>query len=70
MQSKGATYSKFFRKAGLAWGRGDLHQAIAILEEGLALATDRGDEQMAQVLQEDLARYRQMAAAEGVDLPC
>ena len=31
MPRQGATYSKIFRKAGIAWGKGDLSKAIAIL---------------------------------------
>jgi hypothetical protein len=63
MKSKGAQYSTFFRKAGMAWGKGDVHKAIAILTEGVALATARGDAQVAQVLRQDLKRYQRLAAS-------
>lgn len=61
MPSKGAEYSKIFRKAGLAWGKGNLHKAVAILEDGLDLATRRGDTAVARVMQQDLERYRRLA---------
>ncbi len=64
MQSKGAAYSKIFRKAGLAWGNGDLDKAIALLQEGLALATKRGDTDAARMLQADLERYQGFARGE------
>jgi hypothetical protein len=62
MKSKGAEYSTFFRKAGIAWGKGNVHKAIAILQEGVALATARGDAQVSQILQQDLERYQRIAA--------
>ncbi len=62
MQSKGAQYSKFFRKAGLAWGKGDVLKALAILEEGLGLATARGDTDVRQVFQRDIEGYRRLVA--------
>jgi hypothetical protein len=62
MQSKGAQYSKIFRKAGRAWGKGDLQQAIQILTEGIALAQLQGDTHVVQILQQDLERYQRLAA--------
>lgn len=66
--SKGAAYSKIFRKAGLAWGKGDLDKAIALLQEGVVLATERGDAEVARVLQADLERYQGLAQGEAIDL--
>ncbi len=68
MNSKGAAYSKIFRKAGLAWGKGDLDKAIDLLQEGLMLATERGDTDAARVLQADLERYQGLARGEAIDL--
>lgn len=68
MMSKGATYSKIFRKAGLAWGKGDLNKAMALLQEGLDLATERGDTDAACMLQADLERYQGLARGETIDL--
>ncbi|MBM3223714.1 MAG: hypothetical protein FJZ47_07950 [Candidatus Tectomicrobia bacterium] len=61
MINKGKQYSTFVRRAGLAWGKGDLPKAMATLEEGIQLATMNGDVEIAQVLQQDLARYQRMA---------
>jgi hypothetical protein len=63
MPNKGAQYSKIFRKAGLAWGKGDLHKARQILLDGIALAQAQGDTHVVQVLQQDLDRYQRLAAA-------
>ena len=63
MPSKGAQYSKIFRKAGLAWGKGNLQRAVAILEAGLELATRHGDTAVARVMQQDLEQYRRLAAS-------
>jgi hypothetical protein len=63
MGGKGAEDSKVFRRAGLAWGRGDSHKAMAILEDGLALATARGDTHVVQVMQQGLEHYRRLATA-------
>lgn len=68
MQGKGAQYSKIFRRAGLAWGKGDVPKAISILEEGLALATALGDVEVERILQQDLVRYRQAALGEDLTL--
>ena len=68
MKSKGAQYSTIFRKAGMAWGKGELQKAIAIVEDGLALATKRGDTEAARLLQADLDRYRLVAAGGEIDL--
>ena len=68
MQSKGAQYSKIFRKADIAWGKSDLPTAIAILEAGLGLATARDDTEVRQVLQRDLERYRHLVAGAEIDL--
>jgi hypothetical protein len=62
MQNKGAQYSKIFRKAGLAWGKGNLQKAMQIVAEGVALAHSQGDTDMAQVLQQDLDRYQRLAS--------
>jgi hypothetical protein len=70
MKSKGAEYSKIFRKAGLAWGKGNLQQAIAILQAGLALATAHGDADVAHVLRGDLERYRRLEAGAETDRLC
>jgi hypothetical protein len=56
------------RRAGLAWGKGDLPKAIAALQEGIALATENGDAAFVQVLQRDLERYQRAAAGEEMDL--
>ena len=53
-------YAKVFRKAGIAWGKGDIHKAIAILAAALALAQEQGDAEVAQVLQQDIARYQRL----------
>jgi hypothetical protein len=68
MKSKGEQYSKVFRKAGIAWGKGDVRKAIVILQEGLALAYKRGDTGVAQVLQADLERYQRVAAGGEMNL--
>ncbi len=68
MTSKGAQYSKVFRKAGIAWGKGNLDAAIAILQAGIALATKQGDTDMVRLMQDDVARYQQMAQGADVDL--
>jgi hypothetical protein len=68
MTSKGKQYSTIVRRAGLAWGQGDLQKAIAALQEGIALATQNGDAEVMQVLQHDLERYQRAAAGEAVDL--
>ena len=62
MKNKGAHYSKIFRKAGLAWGKGDLQKAMQIVAEGVALAHSQGDMDVAQVLQQDLHRYQRLAS--------
>ena len=54
MTSKGKQYSTIVRRAGLAWGKGDLQKAIIVLEEGIAFATQNGDAEVARVLQRDL----------------
>jgi hypothetical protein len=64
MQNKGAQYSKIFRKAGLAWGKGDLHKAMQIVAEGLAFAHSQGDTDMVQILRQDLERYQRLASQE------
>lgn len=69
MQSRGAHYSKVFRKAGIAWGKGDIQKAITILEEGLALVTAHGDTDVILILQQDLERYRGMAPDAESNLP-
>jgi hypothetical protein len=68
MTSKGKQYSTIVRRAGLAWGKGDLPKAIAALQEGIALATENGDTVFVQVLQQDLERYQRAAAGEELDL--
>ncbi len=68
MNRKGATYSNIFRKAGLAWGNGDVDKAIALLQEGLTLATERGNADAAHVLRADLERYQGLARGEAMDL--
>jgi hypothetical protein len=62
MKNKGALYSKIFRKAGLAWGKGDLQKAMQILREGMALAQAQGDTNVVHVFQQDLQRYQHLAA--------
>jgi hypothetical protein len=62
MKNKGAQYSKIFRKAGLAWGKGDLQKAMQIVAEGMALAHSQGDTDVAQVLQQDLDRYQRLTS--------
>lgn len=68
MTSKGKQYSTIVRRAGLAWGKGDLQKAIAALQEGITLATANGDVEVARVLQQDLERYQRAAAGETLDL--
>jgi hypothetical protein len=68
MTSKGKLYSTIVRRAGLAWGKGDIQKAIAALQEGIAAATQNGDAEVAQVLQRDLERYQRAAAGEELDL--
>ena len=68
MASKGKQYSTIVRRAGLAWGKGDLQKAIAALQEGIALATANGDSEVIRVFQRDLERYQRAAADEGLDL--
>lgn len=68
MTSKGKQYSTIVRRAGLAWGKGDLQKAIAALQEVIALATENGDAAFVQVVQRDLARYQRAAAGEELDL--
>jgi hypothetical protein len=70
MQNKGAQYSKIFRKAGLAWGKGDLQKAMQIVAEGMALAYSQGDTDVAQVLQQDLERYRRLASEVEAEQAC
>lgn len=64
MTNKGAQYSKVFRKAGIAWGKGNLDTAIAILQTGIALATEQGDVDMARLMQGDVERYQRIAQGE------
>jgi hypothetical protein len=68
MQSRGEEYSKIFRRAGRAWGQGDIEKAIAILQEGVSRATARGDTDIVHVFQQDLLRYQQ--AGGEIDLSC
>ena len=68
MTSKGKQYSTIVRRAGLAWGKGDIQKAIAALEAGIAVATQNGDAEVVQILQHDLERYQRTAAGEEVDL--
>ena len=67
MTNKGKLYSTIVRRAGLAWGKGDIQKAIAALQEGIALATQNGDTEIARVLQRDLERYQGAAAGEELD---
>ncbi len=68
MKSKGAQYSKIFRKAGLAWGKGNIQKAMSIIEEGLRLAQEHGDTDVAQILRQDLERYQRLASGKAIDL--
>ena len=68
MTNRGKQYSTIVRRAGLAWGKGDLQKAIATLQEGIALATAHGDSEIVQVLQRDLERYQRAVAGEELDL--
>ena len=68
MTSKGKQYSTIVRRAGLAWGKGDLWKAIAALEEGMTLATANGDVAIVRVFQQDFERYQRAAAGEELDL--
>ena len=68
MTSKGKQYSTIVRRAGLAWGKGDFQKAIAVLEEGITLATQNGDAEVVRVLQRDRERYQRAAAGEELDL--
>jgi len=67
-KSKGEEYSKIFRRAGLAWGKGDVEKAIAILQEGISCATERGDTAIVHVFQQDLTRYQQALTGGEIDL--
>jgi hypothetical protein len=62
MKNKGAQYSKIFRKAGLAWGKGELQKAMQIVAAGMALAQSQGDTHVVQILRQDLDRYQRLAA--------
>ncbi|MEE8302661.1 MAG: hypothetical protein V3S24_09530, partial [Candidatus Tectomicrobia bacterium] len=62
MKSKGAQYSKIFRKAGLAWGKGNIQKAMSIIEAGLRLAQEHGDTDVVQILRQDLERYQRLAS--------
>ena len=53
MTSKGKQYSTIVRRAGLAWGKGDLQKAIAAVQEGIVLATENGDSEVVRVFQQD-----------------
>ena len=68
MTSKGKQYSTIVRRAGLAWGKGDIQKAIAALEAGIAVATQNGDAEVVQILQHDLERYQRAAVGEEADL--
>lgn len=68
MPGKGQQYSKIFRRAGLAWGKGDVHKAVAIVAEGLQLAIAQGDDTIAQTLRQDLLRYQRLAQGEDASL--
>ena len=68
MTPRGKQYSMFIRRAGLAWGKGDLEKAIAALEEGLVLATTNGDTEVVRIMQQDLVRYQRAAAGAELDL--
>ena len=58
--AKGAQYSKVFRRAGIAWGKGNIQQAVDILAAGLALAQQQGDMDVASILQQDMERYQRL----------
>ena len=60
MTSKGKQYSTIVRRAGLAWGKGDLQKAIAAVQEGIVLATENGDSEVVRVFQQDLERYQRV----------
>ena len=68
MTSKGKQYSTIVRRAGLAWGKGDLQKAIATLQEGITFAAANGDSEIVRVLQRDLERYQRASAGEALDL--
>jgi hypothetical protein len=68
MTGKGKQYSIIVRRAGLAWGKGDLQKAIAAMQEGIAVATENGDSEVVGVFQRDLERYQRAAAGEELDL--
>jgi hypothetical protein len=68
MTSKGKQYSIIVRRAGLAWGKGDLQKAITVVQEGIALATENGDSEVVRVFQRDLERYQRAATGEELDL--
>lgn len=68
MTSKGKQYSTIVRRAGLAWGKGELQKAIVAVQEGIALATENGDSEVVRIFQRDLERYQRAAAGEEPDL--
>jgi hypothetical protein len=53
---KGARYSRIFRKAGVLLGKGRIARAVAVLEEGVALAEKWGDAGMARRFAAEVAR--------------
>jgi hypothetical protein len=52
----------------MAWGTGEVQKASAMVQDGLARATARGDTEAACLLQADLTRYRRVAAGGEMDL--
>lgn len=68
MTQKGAVYSKIFRKAGLAWGKGDVEKAVVLLEDGLQRATANGDADVACIFQTDLEGYQRLLQGESMQV--
>jgi len=60
---KGARYARVFRKAGVLLGKGSIARAIAVLEEGKALAERMGDAGMARRFAAAIARASSSSAA-------
>jgi hypothetical protein len=61
---KGARYARIFRKAGVLLGKGSIARAIAVLEEGRALAENWGDAGMARRFSAEIIRARAPSPSE------
>ncbi len=57
--SRSERYARLFRKAGVLLGKGDGARALAVLEEGRALAAEVGDTEMERTFAQEIATQRQ-----------